>query len=369
MAWDRHGNYSRSIRDGTKVRRVYLGRGPAAQLAALLDDQRRADRLARDEAWRAEEARWATAEARLGELCELSESLARAALLAAGYHQHDRGAWRRRRMHGDDAMNGMDLDTGNIEVDGVATIPDEAPTHGGGPPPIQGQGLGDRPLTEGELRELLGRAGQGDRTVLPALRRLLDAAPDLWRHCGDVARTAEAAWIDLIAGRDLLVRESLTRKVAALKAELARPDAPLLERLLAERVTACWVQAAQADAAFAGLKGTGVTAAQLDLLQRRQERTQRSYLASIRTLATVRRLIAPGQATTTADTPRAAEATDHPTRDEAGRDGRPERNGAGTSGGDAKEHRRRRKSASEGRETTVPKALRDRMRGLVEAEN
>ena len=125
------------------------------------------------------------------------------------------------------------------------------------PTPVEGPGREDRPLTEGELRELLGRAGRGDLTVLPALRRLLDAAPHLWRYAGDVARHAEAAWIDLLAGRDLLVRESLTRSVAALKAELAGPGAPPLERLLAERVAANWLQASQADAAFAQLKGRG----------------------------------------------------------------------------------------------------------------
>jgi hypothetical protein len=97
MAWDRHGAYSRSVRDGATVRRVYLGRGEAARLAALEDDRRRTERLARSLAWRDEEARRGTADARLRELDELAEVLARAALAAAGYHRHDRGAWRRRR--------------------------------------------------------------------------------------------------------------------------------------------------------------------------------------------------------------------------------------------------------------------------------
>jgi hypothetical protein len=90
------------------------------------------------------------------------------------------------------------------------------------------------------LRELLGRAEQGDRTVLPALRRLLDAMPALGRHAGDVARVAEAAWVDLIAGNSLLARESLTRSVAALKAELTGLAAPPLERLLGDSL-ACGV--------------------------------------------------------------------------------------------------------------------------------
>jgi hypothetical protein len=31
------------------------------------------------------------------ELCLVTEQLARAALVAGGFHQHDRGPWRRRR--------------------------------------------------------------------------------------------------------------------------------------------------------------------------------------------------------------------------------------------------------------------------------
>src|SRR5206468_3688961 len=40
-------------------------------------------------------------------------------------------------------------------------------------------------------------------------------------------------------------------------------------------------------------RGKGMTPTQLDHLLRRQERSQRSYLAAIRTLATVRKLTAP----------------------------------------------------------------------------
>ncbi|MGD9893490.1 MAG: hypothetical protein AB7R89_17845 [Dehalococcoidia bacterium] len=38
-----------------------------------------------------------TAEATLAALCETTDLLVRAALLSAGYHQHHRGEWRRRR--------------------------------------------------------------------------------------------------------------------------------------------------------------------------------------------------------------------------------------------------------------------------------
>jgi hypothetical protein len=44
----------------------------------------------------AEENRLQQAEEPLRELCRLTDILTRAALMVAGYHQHDRGEWRRR---------------------------------------------------------------------------------------------------------------------------------------------------------------------------------------------------------------------------------------------------------------------------------
>ncbi len=357
MAYDSRGYYSRSVREGDRVRRVYLGKGPAAELAARLDEGRRSERLARSVAWRAEEARRAVAEAHLRDLDGLADLMMKATLLAAGFHRHDRGAWRRRRMSDNGTRDGTGSDSGEVRRDGTAHIPDEGATPE------------DRPLTAGELRELLGRAGRGDLTVLPALRRLLDAAPHLWRYAGDVARHAEASWIDLLAGGDLLVRESMTRSVAALKAELAGPNATPLERLLAERVAANRLQASQADAAFAQLKGQDITAAQLETCQRRQERTQRSYLEAIKAMATVRKL--------TANAPSVAASATAVDEGAGTRRGRSEgwrEDGVGASvTSSGRKLRGDRKGAGEGkaarRESAVPKVLRDRMRGLVEAEN
>ncbi len=371
MALDRYGNYSRSVRVGNRVMRAYLGKGPAGQLAALLAEERRSGLRARALEWRAEEARREAAAAGQRALDELGELLARAALMAAGYHQHDRGAWRRRRMNGSGARDGTRVNTGATRSDGAAEVPGGGPARRGGPMPVGGKESGDRPITEGELRELTGRAQRGDRAVLPDLMRLLDARSALWRHCGDVARESEALWIDLIAGRDLLVRQSLKRKVAEMKAELAGPAAPPMERLLVDRVVATWMQLAQADMALARLKGGEASIAQLDLMQRRQERAQRSHLAAIRALATVRRLIPPPARGAVAD----AEAA-RPGRDQApraagsARKGRADREKAADR--PAKARRGRQPGVAEpaglGRAASLPGPIRDRMRGLVPVE-
>ena len=150
----------------------------------------------------------------------------------------------------------------------------------------------EAPETE-QMRLLLERAESGDRSVLPALEMLLDATPEVWRAYGDLARVAEDSWVELVAGPNLLLNESLRRKLAELKSDvLSDPTASPLERLLVERVGAGWLQTTYADAAAAQARDKPLGLAQLEQQQRRQERAQKGYLAAIRTLATVRKLLA-----------------------------------------------------------------------------
>src|SRR3954470_106493 len=88
----------------------------------------------------------------------------------------------------------------------------------------------------GTLEELVRRAQQGDQSVLPELRRALDVDPSIWQQYGDLALLTEAAWLRLVAGPDLLLHESLRRKLDELRAELGAPAASPLGRLLIERI-------------------------------------------------------------------------------------------------------------------------------------
>jgi hypothetical protein len=142
------------------------------------------------------------------------------------------------------------------------------------------------------LRQLAERAQRGE-DVLLELRGILDACPEIWQRNGDLARLAEASWLNLVAGDDLLLRESLGRQLEALKAELAGAQPSILERLLADRVALCWLQASYADAAYAQLSGRGATPAQRAEAQQRQTSAQNRYLQAIKALATVRKLIRP----------------------------------------------------------------------------
>jgi hypothetical protein len=137
----------------------------------------------------------------------------------------------------------------------------------------------------------LKRAQAGDLAVLPALCQVLADNPQLWKGYGDLAAQAEGALIRLAAGSNLLLSESLIRKLAALKEELGGESPSPLERLLIERVTACWLQVAYYDTLLAQARES--SPARLKMLQGLQDAAHRRHLSAIKTLATVRKLLRP----------------------------------------------------------------------------
>jgi hypothetical protein len=149
------------------------------------------------------------------------------------------------------------------------------------------------PDGQGELALLLKRAEQGDRSVLPELRKALDATPEIWKKYGDLALQAEGSFIELIAGNNVLMAESLLHKLAEMKGELGGPKPSPLERLLVERVTATWLQVNYADALFAQVGGQQTSPALLRERSQFQQAAERRHLTAIKTLAVVRKLLKP----------------------------------------------------------------------------
>ena len=101
MPWQQRGTrsyfYTHERAGGRPVRRYVGAAGsPAAERAAANADLRRLEREAAARERHAERERLREAEAALLELCEVSDIVARAALVGAGYHRHG-GEWRRCR--------------------------------------------------------------------------------------------------------------------------------------------------------------------------------------------------------------------------------------------------------------------------------
>ena len=91
-----HVYYYKSRRDGETVRKVYVGAGVFAHVAAQLDEAERLRRKEEVAYWKAERERLERSAAFLQELTEAAEVLTRAHLLASGFQQH-KGQWRRRQ--------------------------------------------------------------------------------------------------------------------------------------------------------------------------------------------------------------------------------------------------------------------------------
>jgi hypothetical protein len=144
-----------------------------------------------------------------------------------------------------------------------------------------------------DVARLLERAEKGDLTVLPQLRRLLDESPALWQGYGDLSLQAQGALVKLAGGDNLLMCESMMRKLAALKAELMGESPSPLERNLASRIAACWLQVSYYDGLIAQTKQC--SPAQAKMLQQQQDAAHRRYLNAVKTLATVRKLVTPSR--------------------------------------------------------------------------
>lgn len=102
MAWERRNGkgeyYTRTRKVNGRDVREYFGTGMKGALAAAADLLRRKQRQFAAQEQRAQEFQWQTANEPLSALCKAADVVARAALAAAGYHQHAHSEWRRRQI-------------------------------------------------------------------------------------------------------------------------------------------------------------------------------------------------------------------------------------------------------------------------------
>jgi hypothetical protein len=74
-----------------------VGNGEVDKLVALIDEQDRALRKAKDIARQAAIAELQAVGANVAEFCQLVDLATRIALVVTGHHQHHRGEWRYKR--------------------------------------------------------------------------------------------------------------------------------------------------------------------------------------------------------------------------------------------------------------------------------
>ena len=102
--------------------------------------------------------------------------------------------------------------------------------------------------------------------------------------------------IDWAAGKaGETTKEAIRKEILDVAAELAGPEPPPVERMLAEAAAVAWFALRLHEAQYAGAStsGDGPSFKQAEFHQRRIDRAHRRYLATLRTLASVRKLAVP----------------------------------------------------------------------------
>jgi hypothetical protein len=144
-----------------------------------------------------------------------------------------------------------------------------------------------------KMLEVIRRAQEGDQNAVPSLRKMLDRVPELRNLMGGDLEQLIEHTISRSMGvtDDLAFQEAVKRKLEDLRAELEGPAATPTERLLVDRVVACWLQVQEADFRYAQTQSCSIEEANYHL--KRQDRAHRRFLSAMKTLAQVRKLAVP----------------------------------------------------------------------------
>ena len=143
------------------------------------------------------------------------------------------------------------------------------------------------------LGQLVDDAKSGNADALPEISGILDRYPEIWRHYGDLAKHTENKWLDLIAGDDALLRESVHRTCMELRTKLIEAGDSPLERLLIDRLIVSQLMVSFFETAV----GVAIDApeSRIRFLQQQLDRAQKRYIEAMRALTEVRKLVPPSR--------------------------------------------------------------------------
>jgi hypothetical protein len=145
--------------------------------------------------------------------------------------------------------------------------------------------------THDELLALTDKAQKGDRSVLPAIRELLKDPVYVDALGGQLAIQVEQALLRKFSGNNLLLQESVTRKLDLMRTELGGPTPTALERLLVDRIVTCWLHLHHLEVVYANKDSMALELGAY--YQHSLSAAHKRYLAAIKALAAVRKLAVP----------------------------------------------------------------------------
>ena len=146
----------------------------------------------------------------------------------------------------------------------------------------------DTSPTRDDFESLVKKANGGNKAALVELRRVLDDNPHIWRAVGNLALHARMALARTVADGDELVYDSLMRYAYELETELLGPSPTMLERLVVQRVVACWLETNYA--ALSGPELTGTVGREAKLALQIRDSADRRLNAAIKSYTLVKKL-------------------------------------------------------------------------------
>jgi hypothetical protein len=156
-------------------------------------------------------------------------------------------------------------------------------------PPAPRRGAPAR--TREEVIDLAARAERGEKGVLPALREAL-ADPDLVRLFGDTDAVVRSYLLRRLDNP--VLKEVMPRRLVLMRHDLVGAGPPPVEALIAERAVTCWVHLEVLELTYAASGPLELGVARY--YHQAIALAERRYLAALRTLALVRKLLAPRRA-------------------------------------------------------------------------
>ena len=100
---------------------------------------------------------------------------------------------------------------------------------------------------EKRIHRLEEKAQQGDKKALKAFEALPDANQYLMEVYGELGQHTHQHLIESYLKDNEMFKRGVALKAEALQRELEGPDRSALERLLVERVVACWIDTNMVD--------------------------------------------------------------------------------------------------------------------------
>jgi len=274
MFQDRRGYWYRSKRIGGRVVREYVGRGEWCAAAAQLDQFDRQSEAATKAGAQAQRAKLEAIDREAQAAFDAVTAAMNATLRAAGYRQHARGQWRKRRAVRQSEVKDMATQTTLAK----ATPAKKAETD----------------LSTLDTRALLALSRKGDAAALKELFQGMEPEHERALVEAVVApgETTVSSVIALWAPRDALEKECYRRKMIFMRDDMAGPDASPLELQLASRVALCWLQVNYWETLFAQRVTEGEWKA-AEIFSGYLDKAHKRHLSAIKSLAQVRKLQLP----------------------------------------------------------------------------